>query len=83
MDSRNIYIGEYMESWHALKKMQEDFDKLMHEIENNYAKFLDALEKAEILSSLIEAVILEMEKGSESDYKQRMDFIGKMHRFLK
>ena len=72
-----------MEQWHALKKMQEDFDKLMQEIENNYARFMDALEKCEILASLIEAVLLEMEKGSESDYKLRGEFIAKMLRFLK
>ncbi len=40
----------------------------MQNIEKSYAHFTDSIFKAELLASLIEAVLLEMEKGTDSDY---------------
>ena len=83
LDNRNIYLDEYMSSWHLLKQMQEDFDRLMQNIEGNYGRFMDSLEKSELLGSLLEAVLLEMEKGTNNDYRQRVDFINQMLNYLR
>ena len=54
----------------------------MEDAEKNYNKFQDNLEKAEVLGSKIEAVLLEMEKGVGSDYKQREGFIVQQKKVL-
>lgn len=62
--------------------MQEDFDKLIQDADGNNKKFWDTLEKAEVLATKIEAVLLEMEKGVGSDYRQREGLIVHQRKVL-
>lgn len=75
LDQRILDLEKYLQKHSELQNLYKEFDSLLTDVNNNLLKLQKRLDEVSDLQSLLKAVLTEMEKGTNSDYKLKEGFI--------